>query len=62
MGEIITLVGAVSILKIAFKLLILLLIFDVLNVSKKKSNIPYAAMLRYKGNKKIHNNRKEWSL
>ena len=36
MGEIITLVGAVSILKIAFKLLILLLIFDVLNISKTK--------------------------
>ena len=59
MGEIITLVGAVSILKIAFKLLILLLIFDVLNISKTKSNIPYTAMLRYKGNKKFHNSWKE---
>ena len=62
MGEIITLVENVLILKIAFKLLILLLIFDVLNVSKTKSNIPYAAMLRYKENKKFHNSRKEWSL
>ena len=62
MGEIIALVENVlilRILKIAFKLLILLLIFDVLNVSKTKSNIPYAAMLRYKENKKFHNSRKE---